>query len=92
MDALPGVDGQIGAHGVGHAEVDDHLGTLLAQGGHVAGHGQPLNALSLVTGVHHGDELEVGCAGDGQADLTTHPPAGPDDTDLAHGRTLSAGQ
>ena len=32
MDALPGVDGQIGAHGVGHAEVDDHLGALLGAG------------------------------------------------------------
>ena len=85
VDALVGVDGEVGAHGVGHAEVDHHLGARLAQRDDVTDHGQPLDDLPVVTRVHCGDELEVGSGGHGAADLTAHPAAGPDDTDLAHG-------
>jgi hypothetical protein len=38
-----------------------------------------------VTRVHDDDELEVRCGGHGAADLTPHPTAGTDNTDLAHG-------
>ena len=84
VDAVSGVGGRLARTASATLKSTTTSVPLCDEDGHVAPDREPLDDLALMERIDGGDQLEVGCRRHRQTDLTAHPAAGSDHTDLAH--------